>query len=136
VKLDDNSLNSGLQVRSQIDDNGRVNGPQVEIEAAPPAEQGGPMGESGYIYGEATGRGWLSEDREPTKAFKNDSWNKFKVRAEGNRIQTWINGQKIEDLEDSEASQEGVIGLQVHGIPENRGPFEVRWRNIEIRELN
>ncbi len=46
VKVDD-ALNSGVQIRSNIKGNDRVFGPQVEIERAP--------GESGYIYGEATG---------------------------------------------------------------------------------
>lgn len=29
----------------------------------------------------------------------------------------------------------GFIGLQVHGIPQGESPYEVRWRNIRIREL-
>jgi hypothetical protein len=29
---------------------------------------------------------------------------------------------------------EGIIGLQVHGVG-NRGPFEVRWRNLRIKTL-
>ncbi len=50
VKVD-NGLNSGVQIRSKSlpeKDNGRVHGPQSEIEASP--------GEAGYVYGEATGR--------------------------------------------------------------------------------
>ena len=67
VKVD-KGLNSGVQIRSNIKENDRVWGPQVEIEHAP--------GESGYIYGEATGRGWLSQDRSKNKdAIKNDDWN-------------------------------------------------------------
>ena len=63
VKLINNELNSGVQIRSQCrelndkekargDKNGRVNGPQVEIEAT--KENGA---ESGYVYGEALGDG-------------------------------------------------------------------------------
>ena len=60
VKVD-NGLNSGVQIRSQTKDEagknsiyktGRVNGPQVEIEAS-----GAKGAEAGYVYGEATGRG-------------------------------------------------------------------------------
>jgi hypothetical protein len=29
----------------------------------------------------------------------------------------------------------GFIGLQVHGIAKGTGPYEVRWRNIAIREI-
>lgn len=125
----DKGLNSGVQIRSRSSDdykNGRVHGPQVEIETAP--------GENGYIYGEATGRGWLSPELDIKDAYKNDQWNHYRVRAEGARIQTWVNGQKIEDLTDEKSSQCGFIGLQVHGVG-NRGPFEVRWRNIKIKDL-
>ena len=31
--------------------------------------------------------------------------------------------------------ERGFIGLQVHGIPKGAGPYQVRWRNIRIREL-
>ena len=30
----------------------------------------------------------------------------------------------------------GFIGLQVHSIKKGTGPYEVRWRNIRIKELN
>ncbi|GAB5403403.1 MAG: DUF1080 domain-containing protein [Aureliella sp.] len=129
VKVDV-GLNSGCQIRSKsLADfkNGRVHGPQVEIETGP--------AEAGYVYGEATGRGWLSPRQPKTDAMKNDDWNRFVIRAVGPRIQTWINGQMIEDIYDPESYQEGFIGLQVHGIPKNKGPFEVRWRDIKIREI-
>lgn len=129
VKVDD-ELNSGVQIRSKSTStfkDGRVHGPQVEIESAP--------GESGYIYSEGTGRNWLSETQPIKDAYQNGEWNRFLVRAVGPRIQTWVNGRKIEDLTDEESPSEGFIGLQVHGIPKDQGPFEVRWRNIQIREL-
>ena len=52
-----NNLNSGVQIRSNCKDgapDGRVNGPQVEIEAS--GEKGA---EAGYVYGEACG-GWMT----------------------------------------------------------------------------
>jgi len=128
VKVD-LGLNSGVQIRSRSSkdyNNERVHGPQVEIETAP--------GESGYIYGEATGRGWLSPNQDIKDAYKNDQWNTFRVLAVGPRIQTWINDTPVEDLTDKASSQCGFIGLQVHGVGD-RGPFEVRWRNIKIKDL-
>ena len=133
-------LNSGVQIRSQTkgkdgkDKNGkwgRVNGPQVEIESGP--------AEAGYIYGEATGFGWLTPKKRLIKHdhFKNDGWNKFRVVAKGPQIQTWINGKKIEDLTHEKIYKthpKGFIGLQVHGVG-NGGPFTVSWKNIRIREL-
>ncbi len=129
VKVDD-ALNSGVQIRSKSlaeKDNGRVHGPQVEIESSP--------GEAGYVYGEATGRGWLSPNQPPHDAIKNGEWNRFAVRAVGPRIQTWINDRKIEDIYDPASYQSGFIGLQVHGIGQDQGPFEVRWRDIRIHEV-
>ena len=66
---------------------------------------------------------------------QNGKWNRFVVRANGDRIQTWVNGIAIADIVDAESSKKGFIGLQVHGIKRDMGPFEVRWRDIRVREL-
>jgi hypothetical protein len=127
----DFELRSGVQIRSKSfadKDNGRVHGPQVEIEASP--------GESGYVYGEATGRNWISPTQPPHEMLKNKEWNQYHIRAVGTRIQTWINGKLIEDMTDPQSHLVGFIGLQVHGIPADQGPFQVRWRNIEIVDLD
>lgn len=136
VKVDAR-LNSGVQIRSQTKDTptGRVNGPQIEIEAS--GEKGG---ESGYVYGEATGRGWLTPKERliPHKKLRDGEWNKYRVIAKGSRIQTWINGEPVEDLTDESAYKthpKGFIGLQVHQVAKGAGPFQVAWRNIRIREL-
>ena len=134
----DNPLNSGVQIRSQTKDgkpDGRVNGPQVEIEAS-----GNNGAEAGYVYGEATGRNWLTpkERLKPHKHFKDGEWNQYKILAKGPRIQTWINGEAIEDLTDEPIYQthpKGFIGLQVHGIKKGSGPYTAAWKNIRIREL-
>lgn len=139
-----NELNSGVQIRSEtkkekgrnIYNTGRVNGPQVEIEAS-----GANGAEAGYVYGEATGRGWLTppERLVPHKHFKDGEWNKYRIIAKGPRIQTFINDQKIEDISDKkiyETHPKGFIGLQVHGIGKRSGPYEVMWRNLRIKELH
>ncbi|WP_231615548.1 family 16 glycoside hydrolase [Novipirellula artificiosorum] len=129
VKVD-NGLNSGVQFRSVSTKefkNGRVHGPQVEIESAP--------GESGYLYSEGTSRGWITTEQPIKDAFKNDQWNRYIVRAVGDRLQTWVNGQLIADIADPDSSQKGFFGLQVHGIGNDQGPFEVRWKDIRVREL-
>lgn len=149
VKVHD-SLNSGCQIRSRekteadlaasgkdgkpAKDLNRFFGPQVEIEASP--------GQSGYIYGEATGRGWLSpepqENGHAHEFMKNGEWNQFRIVAQGARIQTFINGNAVADLSDEkiyETHPKGHIGLQVHGIKKGTGPFDVAWRNIRIKEL-
>jgi hypothetical protein len=128
---DDPGLNSGVQIRSLSTSdfkNGRVRGPQVEIENAP--------GESGYLYSEGTGRGWITKDQPVKDAYQNGRWNRFVMRAYGDRIQTWVNGVPIADIRDKESGQRGFIGLQVHSIPTDRGPLEVRWRDLRIRRLD
>lgn len=141
VFLHDEELNSGVQIRSGTrkaegdEAYGRVNGPQVEIEAS---SSNSP--ESGYIYGEGGTGGWLvgEEDRVYHDAFRDGEWNQYKVIAEGPRIQVWINGQKITDLWHEEiymSHPRGFIGLQVHGISEDEGPYSVSWKNIRIKPL-
>lgn len=128
--LVDDALNSGVQIRSESHpgfDAGRVHGPQVEIESSP--------GNAGYLYSEGTGKGWMSRER-PRNAFRNGEWNHYYVRAVGSRIQTWVNGIAVADVSEDEMSRAGFIGLQVHGISPGTGPFEVRWRNLHVRELN
>ncbi|NNC88023.1 MAG: DUF1080 domain-containing protein [Akkermansiaceae bacterium] len=138
VKVDD-ELNSGVQIRStdkgaQKGGEGRVNGPQVEIEAS-----GAKGAEAGYIYGEACG-GWMTpkDKLKRHKHFKDGEWNTYRIVAKGPRIQTWINGEMISDLVDEEkfkSHPKGFIGLQVHGIGKKKGPFEVRWRKLKLREI-
>lgn len=139
VKLLNNELNSGIQIRSQTkapengEKFGRVNGPQVEIEAS--GEKGA---EAGYIYGEASG-GWMTPEAKliPHKTFKDGEWNTYRIVANGARIQVWINGTQVSDLVDEakfESHPKGFIGLQVHGVGD-RGPFEVAWKNIKIKVL-
>ena len=131
-----NNLNSGVQIRSNCKGgapDGRVNGPQVEIEAS-----GAKGAEAGYIYGEACG-GWMTpkDKRTPHKHFKDGEWNAYKTIAKGPRIQVWVNGTQVSDLTDEakfKSHPKGFIGLQVHGVG-NNGPFEVAWRNIKLKEL-
>ena len=133
VKVD-TALNSGVQIRSQTvggTPEGRVNGPQVEISLDKMA---------GYIYGESAG-GWMTpdSDRKPHDNFKDGEWNSYRVLAKGSHIQTWINGIQVSNLTHEERFKthpKGFIGLQVHGIGAGQGPFEVRWRNLKIREIS
>ncbi len=133
VKVD-SALNSGVQIRSQTKDDNpseRVNGPQVEISLD---------GMAGYVYGEAAG-GWMTpeQDRKPHQYFKDGQWNRYRVLAFGPNIQVWLNGHHVSDLIDREKYEShpsGFIGLQVHGIGAGQGPYEVRWRNLKIRDLS
>ena len=94
----------------------------------------------GYIYAEATGRGWLTPEDElvPHKWMKDGEWNRYRIVVEGARFRTWINGEMVSDLVDEEIYRthpSGFIGLQVHGIRAGTGPYEVAWRNIRIKSI-
>lgn len=124
----DDELNSGVQIRSKSLPeyrNGRVHGPQVEIEAGP--------GEAGFIYHEGTDDGWLSDISEHDH-FKNGEWNQYRIVAVGPTIKSYVNGMHIETLINDEVSQSGFIGLQVHST-QHPEPLQVRWRNIRLMEL-
>ena len=78
------------------------------------------------------------ERLKPHTHFQDGAWNHFRIVAQGPRIQTWINGQPIEDLTDEaiyRTHPKGFIGLQVHGIKAGTGPYEVAWRKLRLREL-
>jgi len=132
VQVDD-ALNSGVQIRSASTPdyrNGVVHGPQVEISVD---------GNAGFVFGESLTFGWLSEDRTDPKAraaFKKGEWNRYRVLALGKSIKTWVNDVPVADLVDEKTGMtSGFIGLQVHGIKKGSGPFQVRWKNLSLREV-
>lgn len=147
----DPSLNSGVQIRSQVFDEARtlrwtasdgtaqqreifadrVHGYQVEIDPSDRAWTGG-------VYDEAR-RGWLANlegNEAAQKAFRQNQWNHFRIEAVDDSIKTWLNGVQAASLRD-DMTLKGLIALQVHGVGDNpeRVGKQVRWRNIRIKEL-
>ncbi len=127
-------MNSGIQIRSLSKPDyqkGRVHGYQVEIDPSARAWSGG-------IYDEGR-RGWLYNlEVNPTahSAFRNDTWNHYRIEAIGNSIRTWINGIPCTDLVD-DMTAKGFIALQVHSINETEEPGRtVQWRNVRIQTEN
>ncbi len=55
-------------------------------------------------------------------------WSTYEIRATGNRIEAWVNGEKTADLTHDALSM-GFIALQVVS------PGEIRFRNVRIKEL-
>jgi len=115
--------NSGVFFRSSIEGT-KITGWQAEV--APPGHN------SGGIY-ESYGREWLIKpDPEKDKALKMGEWNTMKIKAVGDKVTTWINGQMMVEIEDAKiGSAEGSIALQIH----SGGGIKVLWRNINIEEL-
>lgn len=125
-------LNSGVQVRSNADPaykNGVVHGYQVEIDPTSRARTGG-------IFDESR-RGWLATlDDNPAAraAFRPGEWNRLRVRAVGDVIETWVNGVPAARLTDS-MTPEGFIALQVHGVGDRDDELTVEWKNINMAEI-
>lgn len=126
VKIDDDQLNSGCQIRSKRHGAG-MQGYQVELEAQ--------HGTAGFIYDEL-GRGWLSKERvnkAKNEALKKGEWNDVRIVCQGSSIKTWINEVQVADLIDDKVNS-GLIGLQVHSVPGDPN-WSVRWKDVRIKEL-
>ena len=135
----DPALNSGVQVRSHVykeDDPdpkareraGVVYGPQCEIARRE-------TGTAARFYDEGRRGKWLAEiGPEAKDAFRDDGWNRYRIVVQGHRYRSWLNGVAASDFTD-DADESGFIGLQVHGIAAGQGPYQVRWRDVRIREL-
>ena len=115
--------NSGVFFRSTLEGT-KISGWQVEV--APPGKN------SGGIY-ESYGRGWLIKPKpEKDKALKMGDWNKMKIKVEGDKVITWINGTRMISLTDKKLGDgKGSIALQIH----SGGGIKVKWRNIKVRPL-
>ena len=61
-------------------------------------------------------------------------WNDYRVVAQGNRLQHFINEAltaEVIDEQSEKSSSKGVIALQIHVGP----PMVVRFKNITLRKL-
>ena len=116
--------NSGVFFRSTITPPDHVNGWQVEV--APKGH------DTAGIY-ESYGRGWLVQiPDEKEDILREGEWNTLNILAEGNRIQTWLNGEPMVDITDAKVGAgKGRIALQIH----DGGGIKVRWRNLHIKTL-
>jgi hypothetical protein len=139
----DPELNSGCQIRSHVHEKdwadpenpkrvrkaGTVYGYQCEIMKS--------GANAGNFWDEARRAKWLDDftkKPEAQKAFKDNEWNHYRIVAQGDRVRSWVNGIPAADFCDK-TDASGFIGLQVHGIKKSAGPYEVRWKNVRIREL-
>lgn len=117
--------NSGIQIRSAIDDKDTMVGYQIENDPSTRAWSAG-------LY-EQGRRAWLQDVKDHPvgqKAFKKDEWNHYRIEAIGPRIRSWLNGGPITDYVDA-IDLDGIIALQVHSGQN----VKARWRNIKIKDL-
>ena len=148
----DSRGNSGLQFRCRFDktdDNGWMNGPQVDIH--PPKSMNW---RTGLIYDETKGeqrwiypglKNWdMQREFEPKEyiiKYAEDGWNELTLICKGMQIKTIVNGIVRTDWDATgvlnneihrkfNVGQEGHIALQLHSGDE----LLIRFKDIDIRE--
>lgn len=85
---------------------------------------------TGAVYG------FQSADLKARDAALNPpgEWNTYEIRVEGERLQVFLNGARINDFTNTDPSRsltDGYIGLQNHGDED-----EVSFRDVRLRELD
>ena len=119
--------NSGLFFHSFVHggyESNVVNGWQCEV---------APKGcDTGGIY-ESYGRGWLVQiPDEKEDILQEGQWNTLRLRVEGNKVQTWLNGEAMIEIDDELiGSKTGRIMLQIH----DGNNITVKWRNFNLTTL-
>ena len=90
----------------------------------------------GKLYDESRRNKVIADSTDPKAvlaAVKEGDWNEYRIRAEGRRLRTWINGVPAADLVD-DTDARGFIALQVHSVSDEvaaKNP-EVRFRKIRV----
>lgn len=119
--------NAGVQFRSsRIPNHHEVSGYQADLGAM----------YWGCLYDESRRNRVLARPKDEKalmKSLRGGDWNTYRIRAQGPRIQLWINDIATVDYTEKEEGMApaGVIGVQIHGGP----PSEAWYRKIRLREL-
>lgn len=120
-------VNGGVQFRSKrIPNNHEVIGYQADLGT----------GYDGALYDESRRNKILAQPSQEVllKARKPlGEWNDYRIRAEGARIQIWLNGVQTVDFTETDASvsRTGMIAVQIHG----GATSIVRYKDLMIEEL-
>jgi len=137
------AANSGIQIRSRIEQAGHAVGYQADIDRAGRY--------AGALYDER-GRGMLAErgqktvigsDGKMTKSplgdadalmniIKKDDWNEYHIIAGGNRIVLKVNGRVTAEVIDNDKAQRemfGALALQLHAGP----PMTIQFKDIQMK---
>lgn len=124
----DGFVNSGVQIRSSraTDPANEMVGYQLDL--------GDPTW-WGSLYDESRRNKVLAPSDMKTlePVLRRQDWNEYVIRAEGRRIQAWINGVLTIDYTERDLAivQSGQIGLQIHG----GGKTEVSFKDITLEPL-
>ncbi len=137
------AANSGIQIRSRVDEAGHVAGYQADIDLAGRY--------AGALYDER-GRGMLAERGQKTvigsdgkmghsplgdadalmTGIKKGDWNDYHIIARGDQIILKVNGQVTAEIIDNDKGQRemsGVLALQLHAGP----PMTIQFKDIRMK---
>jgi type 1 glutamine amidotransferase len=131
------SANSGVQVRSFVNDSGGFSGYQADIARA--------NGITGSLYSEGTKRdvlcprGKSRTNGQPPQAlrkpaaFASDGWNEMTISARDSAISVDLNGVRSARFVDDEklGQRQGLLGFQLHSGP----PMKIEFKNIQLKRL-
>jgi hypothetical protein len=126
VKLLGEGANAGIQFRTKrIPNHHEVSGYQADMG----------QGWWGALYDESR-RNKILQGPDQAKmkdVVKAGEWNDYVIRAEGKRIQLWLNGVRTVDYTEADPKVEstGVIAVQIHGGP----PSEAWYKDITVVDL-
>ncbi len=121
-------VNGGVQFRTKrIPNDHEVSGYQADLGA----------GYDGALYDESRRNKMLALPSKEVleKARKPlGEWNRYRIRAEGRRIQIWLNGIQTVDYTEADESipLSGIIAVQIHGGAKS----QVWYKDLAIEELN
>ena len=126
-KLIGEGANAGIQFRTRrIPNHHEVSGYQADM---------GDPSWWGCLYDESRRNKVLAQAPadEVKKILRKNDWNDYEIRAEGKRIQLFINGLRTVDYTETDADIEesGVIAVQIHGGP----PSEAWYKDIRVQRL-
>jgi len=124
VKLTGPTANSGIQIRSKIDDKEKyvVAGPQCD------------MGQQywGSLYGERFGGMMKAADPDVVKkVVKTEDFNDYYILSQGKHVTIKINGTTMVDGDFDKMPSKGIIAFQLHGGKAMLAEF----KNIQFKEL-
>lgn len=116
--------NSGIFIRSFIEEDVKISGWQVEVA---PKGYG-----TGGIY-ESYGRGWIAEiTKEQEEYLKVNDWNTMRILVQGDNITSWLNGHEMVNLKDEKIGKgQGRIALQIH----DGGGIKILWKDFILKNL-
>ena len=138
--------NSGIQYRSKEVNKWVIGGYQADFDSA--------GGWTGTLY-EERGRGVIArrgdavkisaegekgrvaktaDEKDILASIKQKDWNDYRIVAQGNHLQQWVNGIKTIDVVDEQEAKRamsGLLALQLHAGP----PMTVQFKNIRLKKL-